>query len=204
MDVTCVYLSVLFACTYMYRLVSYLLSLLRPPSLLSSLPPFSHRGSAESHHLGHGDEEHAHVPKHVQALSKYHVTDAAVGSQHCLALTSTGDIYGWGKNTSGEVNSSGKVVSLPKLIPEASKQGVVYIACGADESFACCRKQVIPLGTRLPFCVDISLATFKKLNQLLQVVCEGLDGSRGAYPPPHQDQECMAVSTLNLLRLQVS
>ena len=56
---------------------------------------------------------------------------------------------------------------------------------------------------QLPFCLDVSTGTFEKLDLLLRGVCEGLDGSQGAFPPPHQDQECMAVSALNLLRLQV-
>lgn len=56
---------------------------------------------------------------------------------------------------------------------------------------------------QLPFCLDVSAGTFEKLDLLLWGVCERLDGSQGAFPPPHQDQECMAVSVLNLLRLQV-
>ena len=63
---------------------------------------------------------------------------------------------------------------------------------------------MISFGKNLPFCLDVKRSTFEKLDLLLRCVCEGLDGSQGAYPPPHQEQECMAVSTLNLLKLQVS
>ena len=91
------------------------------------------RGSAESHHLGHGDEEHVKTPKLVSHLSGEKVVGVAVGSQHVLALTETGNLYGWGKNSSGEVNSSGENLPLPKLLSDASKQGIMYIACGADE-----------------------------------------------------------------------
>lgn len=62
---------------------------------------------------------------------------------------------------------------------------------------------MIPLGARLPFCLDVTRATFQQLDLLLCGVWEGLDGSHGAFPPPHQDQECMAISLLNLLQLQV-
>ena len=72
------------------------------------------------------------------------------------------------------------------------------------QSFACCKHQVLPLGAHLPFCVDLSRNTFEKLDMLLRLVCEGLDGVQGPYPPPHQDQECMATAVLNLLCLQVS
>ncbi len=64
---------------------------------------------------------------------------------------------------------------------------------------------MISLGRSLPFCLDVTPATFEKLDLLLRTLCEGLDRSEGSvvYPPPHQDQECMALATLNLLKLQV-
>lgn len=43
--------------------------------------------------------------------------------------------------------------------------------------------------------------TFEQLDLLLRQVTEGMDGSSD-WPPP-QEKECMAVATLNLLRLQV-
>ena len=61
------------------------------------------------------------------------------------------------------------------------------------------------LGRRLPFCLEVTSMTFEKLDLLLRSVCEGLYSSQGGvYPPPHQEQECIAIATLNLLKLQVS
>lgn len=91
------------------------------------------RGSADSHHLGHGDEEHVRTPKQVAGLAKEMVVDMAVGSQHCLVLTDRGDVYGWGKNSTGEVDASGDPVPTPKLIAAASNQGVMNMSCGAHE-----------------------------------------------------------------------
>ena len=71
------------------------------------------------------------------------------------------------------------------------------------QSFACCKKQQIQVGSRLPFCLDVSQSTFERLDLLLRNVCENLDASQGAYRPLHQDQECMVVGALNLLKLQV-
>ena len=95
------------------------------------------RGSAESHHLGHGDEEHVRIPKQVAGLAEVMVVDIAVGSQHCLVLTDRGDVYGWGKNSHGEVEASGDPVPTPKLITTASKQGVMYLSCGSFEVGLC-------------------------------------------------------------------
>ena len=59
------------------------------------------------------------------------------------------------------------------------------------------------VGSRLPFCLDVSRSVFERLDLLLRNICEDLDSSQGAYPPLHQDQECMVVAALNLLKLQV-
>ena len=91
------------------------------------------RGSAEFHHLGHGEEEHVRTPQQVSGLAEEEVVEVAVGSQHCLALTARGEVYGWGKNSTGEVDASRDAVALPTLIPGASKLGVVYVACGMHE-----------------------------------------------------------------------
>lgn len=101
---------------------------------MSSFPsPQIFRGSAESHHLGHGDEDHVKIPKLVSRLVEEKIVDLAVGSQHTLALAESGNLYGWGKNSNGEIDGSGEAVPLPKLLSGISKQGIVYIACGADE-----------------------------------------------------------------------
>jgi len=49
--------------------------------------------------------------------------------------------------------------------------------------------------------VDVCEETFRMLDQLLGLVCEGVSGNLD-WPPP-QDKECMAVACLNLLKLQV-
>ena len=54
---------------------------------------------------------------------------------------------------------------------------------------------------RVPFVVDVSRATLEQIDELLMEVTDGMDGSSD-WPPP-QEKECMAVSVLNLLNLQV-
>jgi E3 ubiquitin-protein ligase HERC2 len=56
----------------------------------------------------------------------------------------------------------------------------------------------VPL--RAPFVVDVSEKTFSLLEQLLTEVWDGLDGSSDW--PPTQENECLAISCLNLLHLQ--
>jgi len=58
------------------------------------------------------------------------------------------------------------------------------------------------VGLRLPFCLDVCKKTFEHLDALLRRVSEDLTGALD-WPPPPQEKECIAVATLNLLRLQV-
>ena len=92
---------------------------------------FDNRGSGESGHLGHGDDDHVRVPKLVSALSKETVVQVAVGSEHCLVLTETGGLYAWGKNSSGEVCPGQEPVTIPTLIEGVSS--VTHISCGPTE-----------------------------------------------------------------------
>lgn len=124
---------------YMYMLSLSFFSLLfsflifLPFPSPSPLPPPPARGNAEYHHLGHGLDDHVRRPKLVEALAGLKVVDVAAGPHHCLALTATGDVYGWGRNGSGEVEPSGDVVPTPALILGASKRGVVSLSCGMQE-----------------------------------------------------------------------
>ena len=45
----------------------------------------------------------ANRPQQVPALAGFFVEDVGVGSEHTLALTSTGDVWGWGSNGDGQL-----------------------------------------------------------------------------------------------------
>ena len=61
------------------------------------------------------------------------VVSVAVGSQHVLALAESGNLYGWGNNSHGEVEGSAEAIPVPLLLPAGSNQGVMYIECGPHE-----------------------------------------------------------------------
>lgn len=44
-------------------------------------------------------------PQVVPSLEGLFIADVAVGCEHVLALTSTGDVYAWGCNSEGQVNA---------------------------------------------------------------------------------------------------
>lgn len=45
-------------------------------------------------------------PQVVPALEGLFIEDVAVGCEHVLALTSTGDVYAWGCNSEGQVTNA--------------------------------------------------------------------------------------------------
>ena len=92
------------------------------------------RGSGEFYHLGHGTTDNCRTPKLIDGLAAHRVKDIAVGSHHCLALTSDGTVLGWGRNNNpdAEANIRGSV-AVPKVLEAVSKIGVVTISCGSHE-----------------------------------------------------------------------
>ncbi|XP_015606913.1 E3 ubiquitin-protein ligase HERC2 isoform X2 [Cephus cinctus] len=157
-------------------------------------------GKGDSYRLGHGNEEHVRYPKIVEALKGKKVIDLSAGNMHVLALTEDQLVYGWGRNDYGRIDSSlESTVTKPTLCPALTGKGVVGLVCGASQSFAWSMRSTCYVPIRAAFVIDICEDTFKLLDMLLAKSCEELPGTR----PPTQDRECLAVATLNLLRLQL-
>nr|XP_012152188.1 PREDICTED: E3 ubiquitin-protein ligase HERC2 [Megachile rotundata] len=156
-------------------------------------------GKGEAYRLGHGNEEHVRYPKAIEALKTKKVKELCVGSLHVLALTEDQLVYGWGRNDYGQIDPAlGTIVSEPTLCPTLSGKNVIGLVCGPTQSFAWCTS-AWSVASRVAFVVDICEDTFRLLDTLLSKACEGLPSTR----PPTQDRECLAVATLNLIRLQL-
>ncbi|XP_026673021.1 RCC1 and BTB domain-containing protein 1 [Ceratina calcarata] len=72
------------------------------------------------------------VPKQIKMdLSNKFVVDIACGSYHSLALTREGEVYAWGGNNFGQVNSNvGVNLNTPKKVNSALTLKIVSISCG--------------------------------------------------------------------------
>ncbi|XP_053987984.1 E3 ubiquitin-protein ligase HERC2 isoform X2 [Hylaeus volcanicus] len=160
-------------------------------------------GKKESYRLGHGNEEYVQYPKVIDALKGKKVKELYVGSWHVLALTEDQLVYGWGMNDNGRIDPAlDTVVPEPTLCPSLSGKNPIGLTCGPAQSFAWSNSttpSAWPVASRVAFVVDICEDTFRQLDTLLGHGCEGLPGTR----PPTQDRECLAVATLNLIRLQL-
>ncbi|TKS74835.1 E3 ubiquitin-protein ligase HERC2 [Collichthys lucidus] len=159
-------------------------------------------GKGDNQRLGHGTDEHVRYPKLLDSLEGKKVVDIAVGSTHCLALTDDGEVHSWGSNDKLQhFDTLFYNKKQPKALPGLNSKHIVGISCGPGQSFAWSSCSEWSVGQRVPFVVDVCPMTFEQLDLLLRQVGEGMDGSSD-WPPP-QEKECMVVSTLNLLRLQL-
>lgn len=96
-------------------------------------------GSNESGQLGTCDDRLRARPTLVPLPPDTIVTSVALGDQHTLALTSTGQIYAWGMGTDGQLGYAGALVtntqpSLVTLPEQASK--ACLVAAGHRHSVA--------------------------------------------------------------------
>ncbi|ODN06550.1 E3 ubiquitin-protein ligase HERC2 [Orchesella cincta] len=161
-------------------------------------------GKGDHFRLGHGTEEHVRYPRIVEALTGKVVKSISVGSMHTLALTQDGLVFGWGRNEQGQLGDlPGAYVTKPTLIPSLKGCPIIGIACGPSQSFVWSTNNCWNVEPRLPFVVDVNKRTLELLNTLLANVWDGIEGEAGAGRPPCQQKECIAVSTLNLLKLQL-
>lgn len=156
-----------------------------------------------------GPAEYCHIPKKVCALDGKQIIDISVGSSHCLAISSNGELYGWGRNDFQQIchNSVCRdpIITIPILITPPSIR-ISGIICGTTYSVLYCNSSVIGIETRVPYVVDLNESTFKFIEQLLCMVCS----NTGNNPSENnryqlcvsQEFECIAVGCLNLLRLQ--
>ncbi|KAK0097381.1 hypothetical protein PV326_002182 [Microctonus aethiopoides] len=156
-------------------------------------------GKGNTYRLGHGNEDHARYPKLVEGLKGTKVKELAVGSVIVFALTEDQQVFGWGKNEYGQLDPTlGPTVSEPTLCTALTGKSVIGIVCGTTQNFVW-SLSTWSVAPKIAFVVDVTEETFKFLDILLGKSCEGLPGIR----PPTQDRECLAVATLNLLRLQL-
>uniref|UniRef100_UPI00358FCF6D E3 ubiquitin-protein ligase HERC2 n=1 Tax=Myxine glutinosa TaxID=7769 RepID=UPI00358FCF6D len=161
-------------------------------------------GKGNRWRLGHGTEEQVRFPRLVESLQDKHVVDVALGCTHCLALTDEGSLYSWGGNEQAQhfdTLESYKPLPAALHLPSLDQRRVIGIACGLAQSFVWTACWEGGAGLRSLFVVDICQSAFEQLDQLLCRLVKEMDGSSD-WPPP-QEKECLAVASLNLLRLQL-
>ncbi|KAI9114413.1 hypothetical protein K1719_014641 [Acacia pycnantha] len=92
--------------------------------------------------LGHGDFEDHLVPHNLQALSDKFISQISGGWRHSMAITSGGQLYGWGWNKFGQVGVGDNVDHCsPVPVKFPLDQKVVQISCGWRHTVAVTDRQ---------------------------------------------------------------
>ncbi|XP_047330101.1 ultraviolet-B receptor UVR8 [Impatiens glandulifera] len=87
--------------------------------------------------LGHGDFQDHLVPNRLQALQGHFISEISGGWRHTMALTSNGELYGWGWNKFGQVGVGDNVDHCsPVQVRFPREQKVVGISCGWRHTLA--------------------------------------------------------------------
>ncbi|XP_070614113.1 probable E3 ubiquitin-protein ligase HERC3 isoform X1 [Erythrolamprus reginae] len=75
------------------------------------------------------------TPQRVRSLDGIPLSQVAAGGAHSFALSLSGAVFGWGKNTSGQLGlSDDKDRESPCHVKLLRTQQVVYISCGSDHT----------------------------------------------------------------------
>jgi E3 ubiquitin-protein ligase HERC2 len=161
-------------------------------------------GKGHGGRLGHGSFDHVSVPKVVQALEGKQICQISVGSAHSLALTTGGELYGWGRNDYHQICpvtvNRDPIISVPILTTPPSLR-IAGVTCGLALSISWCNSSSLGISTKMPFVVDLSEHSFRLLDQLFCMVCGAQTDAQRHLP--NQEAECIVVACLNLLRLQL-
>ncbi|XP_022131000.2 probable E3 ubiquitin-protein ligase HERC2 [Pieris rapae] len=150
-------------------------------------------GKGESFRLGQGTLETFKIPKLVEAFQGVKIVDLSLGSTHAIALSSDGLVYAWGTHERAQIsNPSPQPIQV--FNPSFKANGV---SSGPNHIIAWSEENPRDLPSSMPFVIDLSEKTFKFLERLLRIA---VDQSSTANM---KENECLAISCLNLLRLQV-
>ncbi|XP_074029211.1 E3 ubiquitin-protein ligase HERC2 [Leptinotarsa decemlineata] len=153
-------------------------------------------GKGEGWRLGHPNEDHIRTPEAVEILQHKRITLVSLGTAHILVVTEDGEVYGWGKNENKQICDSPEIyIQQPRLIKALKGQNIIGIACGSTQSFAWTNVNSFQTKTSLPYIIDLNEQTFKLIGQLLSLILSNNN--------PTQDKECLTISTLKLLQLQL-
>ena len=84
-------------------------------------------GNGDYGRLGHGDEEHQHTPRRVEALAGQRVVGLDCGQYTTAAVTAAGEVFVWGRLQPGD-----RDVSTPERVAFPGGIKVRQVSCGMD------------------------------------------------------------------------
>ncbi|CAH1268469.1 HERC2 [Branchiostoma lanceolatum] len=96
-------------------------------------------GEAEDGKLGHGNRNSCDRPRVIESLRGKEVVDIAAGGAHSACITSTGELFTWGKGRYGRLGHGDSEDQMkPKLVEALKGVRVVDVACGSGDAQTLC------------------------------------------------------------------
>ncbi|XP_076346603.1 HECT and RLD domain containing E3 ubiquitin ligase 4 isoform X3 [Tachypleus tridentatus] len=87
--------------------------------------------------LGIGGKDRQNYPCLVEALKGLPIDQIAAGGSHCFVLSKSGSIFGWGKNSFGQLGlNDTENRKVPTLLSQLRSQRIKYVCCGEDHTVA--------------------------------------------------------------------
>ncbi|XP_030650140.1 probable E3 ubiquitin-protein ligase HERC1 isoform X2 [Chanos chanos] len=123
--------------------------------------------------LPEGRARNHNRPQQVPALAGVFIEDVAVGAEHTLALSSTGDVYAWGSNSEGQLGlGHTNHVREPTLLTALQGKNIQQISAGRCHSAAWSAPPLpprapgssVPLQLGLPVCVPPQYSALKEVS----------------------------------------
>ncbi|KAI1904452.1 hypothetical protein AGOR_G00005790 [Albula goreensis] len=125
--------------------------------------------------LPEGRARNHNRPQQVPALSGIFIEDIAVGAEHTLALSSTGDVYSWGSNSEGQLGlGHTNHVREPTLVTALQGKNIHQISAGRCHSAAWTAPSVPPRapGSSVPLQLGLPVAVPPQYSALKEVSME--------------------------------
>ncbi|KAK4294466.1 hypothetical protein Pmani_032901 [Petrolisthes manimaculis] len=96
-------------------------------------------GEGDDGKLGHGNKSPYDRPRLIETLQGKGVTEIACGGAHSAAITSSGELYTWGKGRYGRLgHGDSEDQFCPKLVEALVGYRVVDVACGSGDAQTLC------------------------------------------------------------------
>ncbi|KAM3626014.1 uncharacterized protein V6R79_021387 [Siganus canaliculatus] len=127
--------------------------------------------------LPEGRARNHNRPQQVPALSGIHIQDVAVGAEHTLVLSSTGDIYAWGSNSEGQLGlGHTNHVREPTVVTMLQGKQIHQISAGRCHSAAWTAPPVPPRapGSSVPLQLGLPVAVPPQYSGLKEVSLEAV------------------------------
>ncbi|XP_060607151.1 E3 ubiquitin-protein ligase HERC2-like isoform X1 [Ruditapes philippinarum] len=96
-------------------------------------------GEGEDGKLGHGNRSPCDRPRVIESLRGKEVVSIAAGGAHSACITSSGELYTWGKGRYGRLgHGDSEDQSKPKMVEALKGQRVTDVACGSGDAQTLC------------------------------------------------------------------